>query len=69
MVKRDGRTYPISAEGLVAGDIIDVKAGDRLPADIRLVKSSGFKVSNYRLILLAYDSLFLTLFVILRQYC
>ncbi|XP_019852322.1 PREDICTED: sodium/potassium-transporting ATPase subunit alpha-1-like isoform X2 [Amphimedon queenslandica] len=46
VVKRGGRLYPLSADELVVGDIIDVKAGDRLPADIRLIKSSGFKVDN-----------------------
>ena len=26
------------------GDIVEVKSGDRLPADIRIIKSAGFKV-------------------------
>ena len=45
MVRRGGTSYPLSADELVVGDIIDVKAGDRLPADIRLIRSSGFKVN------------------------
>lgn len=28
----------------MVGDIVEVKSGDRLPADIRIVKSAGFKV-------------------------
>ncbi|CAG7834151.1 unnamed protein product [Allacma fusca] len=31
---------------LVVGDIVDVKFGDRIPADIRIIESSGFKVDN-----------------------
>ena len=41
---RDGKHSTISAEQLVIGDIIEVKAGDRLPADIRVIQASGFKV-------------------------
>ena len=44
MVLREGQRYLLSVEQLVVGDIVDVKAGDRLPADIRVIKSSGFKV-------------------------
>ena len=29
---------------LVVGDIIDVKFGDRVPADIRIIDSASFKV-------------------------
>jgi len=34
------------ASHLVLGDIIEVKYGDRIPADICIVKSSGLKVDN-----------------------
>ena len=27
------------------GDVVDVKFGDRIPADIRILSSSGFKVN------------------------
>lgn len=36
----------IKADLLVIGDIVDVKFGDRVPADIRIIESRGFKVDN-----------------------
>ncbi|KAL4707751.1 hypothetical protein ACJJTC_014932 [Scirpophaga incertulas] len=35
-----------SVRDLVKGDIIQVKAGDVIPADIRIIESKGFKVDN-----------------------
>lgn len=46
MVIRDGAKNQIKAEDLVVGDIIEVKFGDRVPADIRILQSNGFKVDN-----------------------
>lgn len=46
MVLRGGRRYTIAVEKLVLGDIVDVKFGDRVPADIRIIHNSGFKVDN-----------------------
>jgi sodium/potassium-transporting ATPase subunit alpha len=34
----------MNAEELVVGDIVFVKFGDRLPADVRVIESKGFKV-------------------------
>ena len=34
----------MNAEELVVGDIVFVKFGDRLPADIRVIEAKGFKV-------------------------
>ena len=34
----------MNAENLVVGDIVFVKFGDRLPADIRVIEAKGFKV-------------------------
>jgi sodium/potassium-transporting ATPase subunit alpha len=34
----------MNAEDLVVGDIVFVKFGDRLPADIRIIEAKGFKV-------------------------
>jgi len=46
-VLRDGTRQTIMAEELVVGDIVDVQFGDKIPADIRIIKSSGFKVCSY----------------------
>ena len=43
---RDGEKLNIKAEELTVGDVIDVKFGDRVPADIRVVEAKGFKVDN-----------------------
>ena len=43
-VLRDGEKHNITAEKLVVGDVIFVKFGDRVPADIRVTEARGFKV-------------------------
>ena len=43
-VVREGVRVDINAEECVVGDIVYVKFGDRLPADIRIIESRGFKV-------------------------
>ena len=43
---RDGEKVTIKAEELTLGDIIEVKFGDRIPADIRVLESKSFKVDN-----------------------
>jgi len=43
---REGDKINIKAEDLTVGDIVEVKFGDRIPADIRIVESKGFKVDN-----------------------
>jgi sodium/potassium-transporting ATPase subunit alpha len=43
---RNGEKKNLKADELVVGDIIDVKFGDRVPADIRIIKAQGFKVDN-----------------------
>ncbi|CAF0758859.1 unnamed protein product [Brachionus calyciflorus] len=43
---RNGDKKTIKAEELVVGDIIEVKFGDRVPADIRVIQAHGFKVDN-----------------------
>ncbi|KAL5271530.1 hypothetical protein ACHWQZ_G001971 [Mnemiopsis leidyi] len=45
-VIRDGKTDQVDAELITLGDLIEVKGGDKLPADIRIVSCSGFKVDN-----------------------
>ncbi|THD24828.1 Sodium/potassium-transporting ATPase subunit alpha-B [Fasciola hepatica] len=46
MVTRGGVKIEAPAEALVVGDLIDVKFGDRVPADIRIIAASSFKVDN-----------------------
>ncbi|CAF1460646.1 unnamed protein product [Rotaria sordida] len=36
----------VRIEDLVVGDIVDIKFGDRVPADIRILEAHGFKVDN-----------------------
>lgn len=44
MVVRDGEKKQINAEEVVVGDLVEVKGGDRIPADLRIVGSHGCKV-------------------------
>jgi sodium/potassium-transporting ATPase subunit alpha len=46
IVVRNGEKLNVHAEELVVGDIIEVKFGDRIPADIRIIIAHGFKVDN-----------------------
>jgi sodium/potassium-transporting ATPase subunit alpha len=46
VVIRDGEKKTVRADTLVVGDVIHVKFGDRVPADVRVITSSGFKVDN-----------------------
>merc|ERR1711962_603445 len=43
---RDGDKVTIPATELTLGDIIEVKFGDRMPADIRVLEARSFKVDN-----------------------
>ena len=45
-VVRNGRRQEIAAEDLVPGDIVLLKAGDKVPADIRLISVSRFEVDE-----------------------
>ncbi len=45
-VIRNGQTLTIPAEEVVVGDIIEVKGGDRIPADIRIIKGINFQKSK-----------------------
>ena len=46
MVRRNGEKKQINATEVVVGDIVEVKAGDRIPADIRIIDAHAFKVDN-----------------------
>ncbi len=49
IVIRSNEKLNVHAEELVVGDIIEVKFGDRVPADIRVIQAHGFKAStNFR---------------------
>ena len=43
---REGVKVNLKAEDLTVGDVVEVKFGDRIPADIRVVEAKGFKVDN-----------------------
>ncbi|XP_017783269.1 PREDICTED: sodium/potassium-transporting ATPase subunit alpha-like [Nicrophorus vespilloides] len=45
-VIRDGQQITVNVKDLVVGDLVDMKFGDRIPADVRITKSQGFKVDN-----------------------
>ena len=46
IVVRETLKLEILSEELVVGDIVEVKFGDRVPADIRILIAHGFKVSR-----------------------
>lgn len=48
LVIREGEKVQINAEEVVAGDLIEVKGGDRIPADIRVVSAHGCKVQGHK---------------------
>jgi len=43
---RDGEKHNLPAEELTVGDIVEIKFGDRVPADVRIIEARGFKVDN-----------------------
>ncbi|KAJ3071200.1 hypothetical protein HDU98_005682 [Podochytrium sp. JEL0797] len=45
-VIRDGQTQQISAKELVLGDIVVVRSGDKIPADLLIIGSTELKVDN-----------------------
>uniref|UniRef100_A0A3Q3KAQ5 Sodium/potassium-transporting ATPase subunit alpha n=1 Tax=Monopterus albus TaxID=43700 RepID=A0A3Q3KAQ5_MONAL len=45
-VIREGEKMQINAELVVQGDLVEIKGGDRIPADLRVTSSSGCKVDN-----------------------
>ncbi|XP_029434451.1 sodium/potassium-transporting ATPase subunit alpha-1 [Rhinatrema bivittatum] len=46
LVIRNGEKLSINAEAVVVGDLVEVKGGDRIPADLRIVSAHGCKVDN-----------------------
>merc|ERR1719283_671185 len=43
---RDGKVVDLEAKDLTLGDIVNIQFGDRIPADVRVMESRGFKVDN-----------------------
>jgi len=43
---RNGEKKAVLARTLVLGDVVEVKGGDRIPADLRIVQSANMKVDN-----------------------
>lgn len=52
LVIREGEKLTLRAEDLTIGDIVEVKFGDRIPADIRVVEARNFKVGSTLLVAL-----------------
>merc|ERR1719449_456402 len=46
LARRDGEKVTITAAELTLGDIVEIKFGDRCPADLRVLECRGFKVDN-----------------------
>lgn len=44
LVIRNGEKMSINAEEVVVGDLVEVKGGDRIPADLRIISANGCKV-------------------------
>jgi calcium-translocating P-type ATPase len=45
-VLREGRRLTVPAEEVVPGDIVLIEAGDRVPADLRLIRASRLKIQE-----------------------
>lgn len=44
LVIREGEKMQVNAEEVVVGDLVEVKGGDRVPADLRIISAHGCKV-------------------------
>ena len=45
-VIRDGQRHTIDGEELVPGDIVLIEAGDKVPADLRLIRAHGLQIQE-----------------------
>lgn len=43
---RDGRSMKLSADRLVVGDVVECRSGERIPADVRMIRTVSMKVDN-----------------------
>ncbi len=46
LVVRDGVEKEITASQLVVGDLVKVKGGDKIPADMRIIHCRGLKLEH-----------------------
>ncbi|XP_053547015.1 sodium/potassium-transporting ATPase subunit alpha-3 isoform X2 [Bombina bombina] len=46
LIIREGEKMQLNAEEVVVGDLVEVKGGDRVPADLRIISAHGCKVDN-----------------------
>ncbi len=46
LVSRDGHRVTVEAEKLVPGDLVALQAGDKVPADLRLVEVKGLQIEE-----------------------
>ena len=47
LVGRDGAESSVPAPELVVGDVVRIRTGTRVPADVRLIHVSDFKVRQW----------------------
>jgi magnesium-transporting ATPase (P-type) len=45
-VLRDGRRMTVAADQVVPGDVVLIEAGDRVPADLRLIRARNLKIDE-----------------------
>jgi P-type E1-E2 ATPase len=45
-VVRDGQTLTIDSKDLCKGDLVKISSGEKIPADLRVLKSINFKVEQ-----------------------
>jgi magnesium-transporting ATPase (P-type) len=46
MVIREGKRYTLSADQIVPGDLVFIQSGDKIPADLRLIKIRNLRVDE-----------------------
>ena len=46
VVRRNGEKITVKAAELTLGDIVEIKFGDRVPTDLRVIEARGFKVKH-----------------------
>ncbi|KNA92669.1 MULTISPECIES: HAD-IC family P-type ATPase [Gordonia] len=44
--RRDGEWVDVDAENLVPGDVVSIRSGDRVPADIRLLEATNLRIEE-----------------------